>query len=256
MKNTSNHSGASSPEAHPSWHAAMTKLVSHFFKRSDAEPFRKPVSWEKMGLLDYPRIVTKPMDLGTVLRKLEQQPQERSENADGDEQTGDTAKESSYRSVHDVADDVRLIWANCSRYNKDGSQFQKLAAKLAKKFEDKFAKLLRELDEPGGKYDGNTGGASGIATKEAAVAAKEPTPEERRSFVKSLMRMSPIDIGRVLIEIDRRCPAALIKDRERDHVDLTPDQISASVFWDISEYTKKHLVPSDSNAPPKKKMKK
>ena len=32
-----------------------------------------------------------------------------------------------YKSIHDAADDVRLIWKNCMTYNADGSDFYNLA---------------------------------------------------------------------------------------------------------------------------------
>jgi hypothetical protein len=46
------------------------------------------------------------MDLGLVKKKL---------------------KENKYKSIHDAADDFRLIWKNCMAYNADGSDFYNLA---------------------------------------------------------------------------------------------------------------------------------
>ena len=36
--------------------------------------FRKPVDWRILGLDDYPQVIAKPMDLGTVKQKIERQP--------------------------------------------------------------------------------------------------------------------------------------------------------------------------------------
>ena len=36
----------------------------------DSEFFREPVAWKELGLLDYPIVITKPMDLSTVLLNL------------------------------------------------------------------------------------------------------------------------------------------------------------------------------------------
>jgi len=36
-------------------------------------------------------------------------------------------KENKYKSIHDAADDFRLIWKNCMAYNADGSDFYNLA---------------------------------------------------------------------------------------------------------------------------------
>lgn len=70
------------------------------------EPFREPVDWQALGLFDYPQLIKKPMDLGLVKKKL---------------------KENKYKSIHDAADDFRLIWKNCMAYNADGSDFYNLA---------------------------------------------------------------------------------------------------------------------------------
>ena len=73
---------------------------------SPIEPFREPVDWQALGLFDYPQVIKKPMDLGLVKKKL---------------------KENKYKSIHDAADDFRLIWKNCMAYNADGSDFYNLA---------------------------------------------------------------------------------------------------------------------------------
>lgn len=62
-----------------------------------AEPFREPVAYKELGLLDYPTIIQKPMDLGTVKKKL---------------------KERQYASPADVNADVQLVWSNCMTYNQ------------------------------------------------------------------------------------------------------------------------------------------
>ena len=46
------------------------------------------------------------MDLGLVKKKL---------------------NEGTYKTIHDAADDIRLIWKNCMAYNADGSDFYNLA---------------------------------------------------------------------------------------------------------------------------------
>ena len=70
------------------------------------EPFRDPVDWEALGLFDYPQVIKKPMDLSLVKRRV---------------------NEGKYESIHEAADDVRLIWKNCMTYNADGSDFYNLA---------------------------------------------------------------------------------------------------------------------------------
>lgn len=83
-------------------------------------PFRDAVDWKALGLFDYTRIIRNPMDLGHIKKKV---------------------AEGRYESVFDAAEDVRLVWKNCMTYNPEGSDFHKLAKKLSKKFEEKYARL-------------------------------------------------------------------------------------------------------------------
>ena len=80
--------------------AAMTKIINTLMQRPDSVPFREPVDWRGLGLYDYPQVIAKPMDLTTVKQTIERQ---------------------GYKSVNDCADDIRLIWNNCKKYNQDGS---------------------------------------------------------------------------------------------------------------------------------------
>ena len=52
------------------WWEPCSLVVQKLKKTRQADPFLSPVDWEEMGLVDYPFIVTHPMDLGTVEDKL------------------------------------------------------------------------------------------------------------------------------------------------------------------------------------------
>ena len=99
--------------------AAMTKIVNTLLRKPYSADFRKPLDFMSLGLDDYPQIIPKPMDLGTVKQKIERQ---------------------GYMSVEQCADDIRLIWSNCKRYNGEGSDFYNLADRLSKQFEELFSK--------------------------------------------------------------------------------------------------------------------
>lgn len=53
-----------------------------------------------LGLVDYPQIIKNPMDLGTIKKKF---------------------KESKYRYVEEILNDIQLIWDNCKSFNAEGS---------------------------------------------------------------------------------------------------------------------------------------
>ncbi|XP_074655384.1 bromodomain-containing protein 2-like isoform X2 [Tubulanus polymorphus] len=89
-----------------------------------AWPFYKPVDASLLGLNDYHEIIKKPMDLGTIKTKMETR---------------------EYRMANDFAEDVRLIFTNCYRYNPPDSDVVAMAKKLQDVFELRYARMP---DEP------------------------------------------------------------------------------------------------------------
>ncbi|CAF4152988.1 unnamed protein product [Rotaria sp. Silwood2] len=87
-------------------------------------PFAKPVDAKNLNLDDYHQIIKKPMDLGTVKKKLENR---------------------EYTSPDEFATDVRLIFGNCYLYNGPNTDVVAMCRKVEQMFENKYAKLP---DEP------------------------------------------------------------------------------------------------------------
>ncbi|KAL3792568.1 hypothetical protein HJC23_005538 [Cyclotella cryptica] len=199
---------------------AMSKLVSQFYAKAEAEPFREPVDWKSLGLFDYPQVVKKPMDLGQVKKNL---------------------NEGKYKSIHEAAADVRLIWKNCMTYNADGSDFYLLAQNMSKKFEEKFAKLLAEH---GGEASSSEGGEQ----------YEDPTPEEKRTFAKLLYKISKEELGTVITDLDAKCPTALVKNSAEDEVEINVDSISPKVFSEIMAFVKKCTGDNGAGGGKKKKV--
>ena len=67
---------------------------------NDSADFRLPVDYVTFGIPDYPLIVKKPMDLGTVKKNL---------------------SSNFYETVEDCLSDIMLIWDNCKLYNSNDS---------------------------------------------------------------------------------------------------------------------------------------
>ncbi len=74
----------------------MTQLLQTLIDAPDSFEFRTPVDYMAYGLLDYPLVVKKPMDLGTVKKNL---------------------NNNQYETVEDCLADIQLIWDNCKIYN-------------------------------------------------------------------------------------------------------------------------------------------
>jgi len=86
-------------------------------------PFAKPVDVKSLNLSDYHLIVKKPMDLGTVKKKLENR---------------------EYATPDEFATDARLVFNNCYLYNGPHTDVVAMCKKVEQMFEDQYAKLPEE----------------------------------------------------------------------------------------------------------------
>lgn len=69
-------------------------LLKGLMKRSQGVHFSRPVEWKKMGLIDYPKLIKEPMDLGTVGERIGRQ---------------------FYQRLECFVNDVRLVWVCLAR---------------------------------------------------------------------------------------------------------------------------------------------
>lgn len=92
--------------------------------------FSTRVNAKDMGLADYHDIIKRPMDLGTIRRRLEGK---------------------RYRSLKGFSDDVRQVWYNAILYNPPGSEVALVAEEFALYFDEMmhqvFAEAQREHSE-------------------------------------------------------------------------------------------------------------
>ncbi len=86
--------------------------------------FAKPVDPLELGLPDYFDIIKKPMDLGTVQKRLES---------------------GQYHSIEDFNCDVRLTFDNALTYNEAGSVVNGMATDMKAKYEIKYKEMLESL---------------------------------------------------------------------------------------------------------------
>jgi Bromodomain len=70
----------------------INKIVNSFLAKEELTPFREPVDWRSLELFDYPEIIKRQVDLGTIKRRLER---------------------NQYSCAAEVAHDIRLVWRNC-----------------------------------------------------------------------------------------------------------------------------------------------
>ena len=91
-----------------------------------------------------------------------------------------------YNSAKEFKHDASLVWNNCMTYNADGSEFYVLAANLKKVFEEKYAKTVRDDDEP-------------------LDLARPPTLVDKQMFSQNIYNISAEDLGKVVQLLDQRC---------------------------------------------------
>ena len=88
--------------------------------------FASPVDPVELNLDDYFDIIKKPMDLGTVQKKLEA---------------------GSYHAFGEFKADVRLTFDNAMKYNEDGTLVHNMAKELKKQFEMDYKALMKQLEK-------------------------------------------------------------------------------------------------------------
>jgi hypothetical protein len=216
----------------------MAKLVNWLLNKPDAAPFSEPVDWRAMELFDYPKIVKKPMDLGTVKRKLDRD---------------------QYVDIEECAQDIRLIWNNCKMYNADGSDFYLLASSLSKRFEDRYQKILAEYDASNGtgasdvmvgKNKKKRGG--GKDTDAIGASGRDDANlDVKMAFASKLFQLSGMELGHILKIIDLKCPKALEQpdpsairksQTESASVEINVDKIDSRTFAELDRYVKEKLL--------------
>ena len=160
-----------------------------------AWPFYKPVDAELLALHDYHDIIKKPMDLGTVKRKM-----------DGRE----------YKSAAEFAADVRLIFSNCYKYNPSDHDVVAMGRKLQDVFEMRYANIPDDTMGGAGAMVVNNNNNSSSYGKDSSSSSSEDSSdsdgdsnsdEERNAKLKMLQaKMNTIqeEISKLLEEAASR----------------------------------------------------
>ena len=103
--------------------SALEDLLNNMMKHKDGWPFDRPIT--RTDAPDYFKIITKPMDLGTIRTNLLRM---------------------KYSCNQEVLADIRLVFQNCFTYNRDDAEEFQCAVRLEKYF-TKEAKKLGLADE-------------------------------------------------------------------------------------------------------------
>lgn len=99
------------------------RILDDLKKNRNAFFFNEPVDWEKLKIPDYPKIITEPMDLGTIQKKLE---------------------DSVYDVAVDFESDVQLVWDNAKKFNPPKTVVHQAAVELERIFIRKYSAVKRD----------------------------------------------------------------------------------------------------------------
>ncbi|KAH9261540.1 hypothetical protein BASA81_000196 [Batrachochytrium salamandrivorans] len=231
----------------------MQAILSNLMGLKVADAFLEPVDWKNWGLLDYPQIVKKPMDLGTMETKL---------------------KALKYESFDQFRADLDLVVDNCLLFNEKSSEVYKQAVSLRKHMSKEIAKL----GDSKPVVSTNTGSRKGLPNTPAnnhnasvpsppstSTTQKTPVPttatpkapamptikapgvDDKDRFCRQLFALNAIELGKVMELMDDLCPTA-IEAVGGDEVDLNVDNIDGNTFKRIDLLVRemqKKAKPSD-----------
>jgi len=106
------------------WETPAKRLLADLGRRQEADIFMRPVDPVKHMCPDYPQVISRPMDFGTIASRL---------------------RANQYLGFSDFRADVDLVFANCRQYNAEGT----LPRLLCQRTEDwLLAKLTRLEPSP------------------------------------------------------------------------------------------------------------
>ncbi|CAM9147228.1 unnamed protein product, partial [Ectocarpus fasciculatus] len=104
----------------------MTPIVDHFLDHPNGYIFGRPVDPVALNIPDYFEIVKRPMDLGSIRKRLEN---------------------GIYRDWEDTAQDIRLTFDNAMLYNAKTDDVHQVAKQFKRDFEIRFKSMLAKLDQ-------------------------------------------------------------------------------------------------------------
>lgn len=169
-------------------------LLGDLMSNPLSEWFREPVDHAKLGLVDYLQVISQPMDLGTVLKKMDR---------------------SQYMSTEDFAHDVRLVWQNAITYNSAQSMFGIVASILAQIFDRRYALITRSATaDPGRPIPDRPGW---------------PTFQQKKKFYDMCSRLTLADLNQMVSIVQRGCQPAVQQCGDKE-VEVDVDELDIETF--------------------------
>ena len=178
----------------------LEKAIETLSKEKDAYDFLAPVDYMGLGLPDYPKIIKKPMDLGTVK---------------------DNLLKGEYNTIREFMEDITLIWQNCRTFNMQGSEIVKMANRLEKKFKILLEKQFKNYQSKNVNKTKNEN--SGLDNS------------EKSKLIEDIRNMSNEGLTNIVKIILKECPKG-IEDIDNEKLQIKIDLLDHKTFELINKY--------------------
>ena len=196
----------------------LEKVFDTMEKDSQAFGFLQPVDFVGLNILDYPKIITHPMDLGTVKKNL----------LNGE-----------YKIFQDFMSDINLIWKNCRTYNLPGSDIVKMANHCDKKIKQLIDKQFKNYQ--------NKGGSTKNKNENNSLTLAEKT-----KLIESIREQSNEGLTQIVKIILKECPKG-IEDIDSEKLQIKVDLLDKKTYEIINQYLEKNNTSSNNEKPKSKK---
>ena len=182
----------------------LDKIFSTMENDPQAIDFLVPVDYVALNILDYPTIITHPMDLGTVKKNLEN---------------------GEYKIFQDFMSDINLIWKNCKTYNKAGSDIVKMASHCEKKM-----KML--IDKQFKNHQNKT-------TNKKSNNNSNLSYEQKTKLIESIRELNNDALTQIVKIILKDCPKG-IEDIDTEKLQIKVDLIDHKTYESINQIIEKN----------------
>ena len=197
------------------------KKLDNIFSTMEKDPqaidFLVPVDYVALNILDYPTIITHPMDLGTVKKNLEN---------------------GEYKLFQDFMSDINLIWKNCKTYNKAGSEIVKMALHCEKKM-----KML--IDKQFKNYQNKT-------TNKKSSNNSNLSYEQKTKLIQNIRELNNETLTQIVKIILKDCPKG-IEDIDTEKLQIKVDLIDHKTYESINQIIEKTKANNSDKAKSAKK---
>ena len=194
-----------------------TKVIRALRQQQAAKYFREPVDWQKLKLWNYLEVVTRPMDLLTVVHNLEAR---------------------KYETVEELRADVDLIWDNAIAYNGEGSWIKKYVDAMKQIASRKFAEIAarRRARAQAERRAARAVGYRGVGNTPVLLTAYFITPQMRLPLLeRSITRRDEerIQLGELARSL---CPAAVELSNEGRETKIDIDALEPRAFFRVDAH--------------------